>query len=164
VCGHSYGGMVVSAAAAPRSDVEHLVYLCALPTDENQSFVPYITECPSMLIDAVPVTDRGREVDLARAGEVFYADCSTADAELAKQNLRPMSSDRSAQLDVLPAWRDTPSTYLICCEDRALHPDAQRILAARATRSVIWKSGHSPFVSRPALVVGLPTGLALSAD
>ncbi len=49
VCGHSYGGMVISAASAKRSDFDHLVYLCALQTDKDESFVPYITDYPSML-------------------------------------------------------------------------------------------------------------------
>ena len=33
VCGHSYGGMVITVAAAGRSDVVELVYLCAFMPD-----------------------------------------------------------------------------------------------------------------------------------
>ncbi|MFN0028538.1 MAG: alpha/beta fold hydrolase [Acidimicrobiales bacterium] len=163
LCGHSYGGMVISAAASARANVDHLVYLCALQTDRDESFVPYITDYPSMLPGAVLTTDRGREADLSQVEEMFYADCSAADVALAKRSLRPMNADRSARLAVEPAWHHTPSTYVCCSEDRALHLDAQRIFAARATRSVTWKSGHSPFLSRPELVVGLLAGLASSA-
>lgn len=160
ICAHSYGGMVMSTAASGRADVAHLVYLCALQTDIGESFVPYITDYPSMLLSSVQVTDRGRMPDLDQVEEMFYADCQASDIALAKECIRPMNADRSAVVEVEPAWKHLPSTYVVCTEDRALHPDAQRIFAARATRSVTWKSGHSPFFSRPELVVGLLAGLA----
>lgn len=160
LCGHSYGGMVISAAASGRSDVKHLVYLCALQTDIGESFVPYITDYPSMLTGAVKVSDKGREADLDQVEEMFYADCQASDIELAKQMLRPMQAGRSMIVEVEPAWRQTPSTYVVCSEDRALHPDAQRVFAARATRTMTWRSSHSPFFSRPELVVGLLADLA----
>ncbi len=165
VCGHSYGGMVISGAAAGRRDVEHLVYLCALQTDIGESFLPYITDYPSMLPGAVKLTGSGaRAADLEQVEEMFYGDCHQSDIDLAKRSLRPMNADRSAVLDIEPAWRHTPSTYAVCSEDRALHPDAQRVFAARATHSVFWRSGHSPFFSRPELVVGLLAGLALGGE
>ena len=37
LCGHSYGGMVVTVAAAGRSDVGQLVYLCAFMPDVGES-------------------------------------------------------------------------------------------------------------------------------
>jgi len=45
------------------------------------------------------------------------------------------------------AWRTVASTYVICTHDRAVDPALQQRLA----------TSHSPFVSRPDLVVGLPT-------
>ena len=53
------------------------------------------------------------------------------------------------------AWRHRPSTYAICALDNIVHPDLQRILARRATTSVEWPTGHSPFLSRPDLVADL---------
>ena len=73
-----------------------------------------------------------------------------------------MNADRSAIIEVEPSWRATPSTYVVCTNDKALRPDAQRVFAARANRSVTWQSSHSPFFSRPELVVGLLAGLALT--
>ena len=37
LCAHSYGGMVISMAAAGASQVEHLVYICAYVPDSGQS-------------------------------------------------------------------------------------------------------------------------------
>lgn len=53
------------------------------------------------------------------------------------------------------AWREKPSTYVVCTEDEVIHPDFQRILARRCTASVEWPSGHSPFLSQPQRVANL---------
>ncbi|MFD5024378.1 alpha/beta fold hydrolase [Streptomyces sp. NPDC058373] len=52
-------------------------------------------------------------------------------------------------------WRTTPSTYVVCARDRAIDPETQRRMAARCTEVREWPVGHSPFVGRPELVVGL---------
>ena len=53
------------------------------------------------------------------------------------------------------AWRDTPSTYVVCTADQVVHPDLQRLLARRCTETVVMPTSHSPFLSRPELVVDL---------
>jgi pimeloyl-ACP methyl ester carboxylesterase len=58
------------------------------------------------------------------------------------------------------AWRTTPSTYVVCANDLAIHPDLQRLLAKRCTASVEWPVGHSPFLSAPGLVTDLVAELA----
>ena len=60
----------------------------------------------------------------------------------------------------VPAWRVKPSTYVVCAEDRGVHPDLQRLLAGRCTSSVEWPTAHSPFLNRPDLVASLLTELA----
>ena len=58
------------------------------------------------------------------------------------------------------AWRTIPSTYVVCSEDRAIDVWLQEAFATRATNTVVWPTSHSPFVSRPELVVELLAGLA----
>ncbi|MFI8357384.1 alpha/beta fold hydrolase [Streptomyces cyaneofuscatus] len=53
------------------------------------------------------------------------------------------------------SWKLIPSTYVVCAGDRAIDPALQRTMAARCTAVREWPTGHSPFVSRPALVVEL---------
>ncbi len=48
--------------------------------------------------------------------------------------------------------------------DRALTPELQRNLAARCTSTVEWPTSHSPFCSRPQLVVDLLARLAHETD
>ena len=58
------------------------------------------------------------------------------------------------------AWRERPSTYVVCTDDMAVHPDLQRLLARRCTNALEWPTSHSPFLSRPDLVAGLVSDLA----
>jgi pimeloyl-ACP methyl ester carboxylesterase len=58
------------------------------------------------------------------------------------------------------AWRTTPSYYVVCGQDVALHPGLQRILAERCTESTEWATGHSPFLSQPDRVADLLCELA----
>ncbi|MEM1335124.1 MAG: alpha/beta fold hydrolase, partial [Actinomycetota bacterium] len=41
----------------------------------------------------------------------------------------------------------TPSTYVVCAQDDAVHPDHQRVMADRCDHSVTIDTDHSPFVS-----------------
>src|SRR5829696_7572358 len=50
------------------------------------------------------------------------------------------------------AWREKPSTYVVCTEDRATPPDAQRGYARKADRVVELLTGHHPMLSRPELL------------
>src|SRR3712207_7711143 len=47
------------------------------------------------------------------------------------------------------AWREKPSTYVVCAEDRATAPEAQREFARRADRVVEVPTGHHPMLSKP---------------
>src|SRR5207244_2209251 len=54
-----------------------------------------------------------------------------------------------------PAWKSVPSTYVVCSNDGALPPEAQRWMAQRAEEVVEWSTDHSPFVTRPDAVAEL---------
>jgi hypothetical protein len=47
------------------------------------------------------------------------------------------------------AWRDRPSTYVVCTDDKAVHPDLQRLMANRCTSQFDVPASHSPFLSWP---------------
>jgi alpha-beta hydrolase superfamily lysophospholipase len=50
----------------------------------------------------------------------------------------------------------------VCANDFAIHPELQRIMAARCSRHVEWASDQSPFLSHPELVTNLLAELAES--
>jgi pimeloyl-ACP methyl ester carboxylesterase len=59
------------------------------------------------------------------------------------------------RLEGAPARQSIPSTYVVCTEDRALPPAAQREMATRADAVVEWPTDHSPFLTRPAELAAL---------
>ena len=164
LCGHSYGGMVISCAASGRDDVDRLVYLCAVQvaTDDEMSTAMR----PTLLMEHLVHGDDGAmSVDLDFAAECFYHDCDPVVAAAAVAQLRPMSvgvgpAAAAASEPPPAAWLTIPSTYVVCTDDRAVHPDAQRDMAQHATDVVTWDTSHSPMLSRPELVTDLLAAFA----
>ena len=164
LCGHSYGGAVITEAGTHPS-VEHLVYLTAFACDTGES--PSATAVEENLpfteiTNALTFSDDGTTMSVVpeRAVEIFYHDCNPADADAAVARLRPVNLSCMTTPTENPAWRDTPSTYIVCTDDRAIHLAMQRHLAARCTRSVDFPTAHSPFLNRPDLVASLLIDLA----
>ena len=46
-------------------------------------------------------------------------------------------------------WKEIPSTYVLCTDDKAIELRWQRRMAERATHSVELESDHSPFLCMP---------------
>jgi hypothetical protein len=59
-----------------------------------------------------------------------------------------------------PAWQAVASTYVRCEHDRAIPYAAQEVMSRHADHVVTWPTSHSPFFSRPELVVSLLADLA----
>lgn len=161
VLGHSYGGLVITHAAIGE-DVSHLVYLAAMMPDEGEEVRAGIESFPPTALQGAmaPQEDGRIAVDPELSIEAFYHDCDPDEAWRAAAELRPMRMDVFPVLEARPAWRSLPSTYVICSDDRALHPDLQRMYAGRASHSVEWDVAHSPFLAQPERVVSLLADLA----
>jgi len=157
--GHSYGGAVITAAGE-HPLVRHLLYLAAFQLAEGESVgrtLPDRDIPPTGLGDALRFSaDRDQvSVDPALATGLFYSDAPAIAAAAAVARLRPV---RRALFRGVPAtigWRRTPSTYVVCADDRAVHPDLQRAMAERAGARHVWPGGHSPLLTRPAAVADL---------
>jgi pimeloyl-ACP methyl ester carboxylesterase len=164
VCGHSYGGVVMSSACSGSSSVAHLVYLCAFQLAEGETTGTFLDPYPTELSSAIEVAGTQYSVADDRVSEVLYADCPAEDVALALRSLRPMPIGAPDAPPVRPAWLDVGSTYVVCEQDRAISPDAQRLMAARAGRAHSWPTSHSPFFSAPDRVVGLLLDLATDGE
>ena len=159
VVGHSYGGAVLSAAASGLRNPKHLVYLCAFMLAENEDIGELTSRYPMPLFGLLQVVDGRTVVDQDGAVEMFYGDCSAYDVRVALEQLRPMPwSEPPAATRA--AWRDLPSTYVLCTEDRTIVPELQRHMARHAAAVVEWPTSHSPFLSEPQRLVELLTRLA----
>jgi len=146
LCGHSYGGMVISLAADAR--VRELIYLCAFVPEAGESLVaagggrdaPWI----QMLEGGLTLPDQ------RQAAQVFYADCDADTQRWAIAHLKPQLAAAFSEPVPHPAWQRAPSTYMVCAQDGAIPPELQRqTFAPRAGRVLELDTGHSPFLSNP---------------
>lgn len=149
--GHSYGGAVVSAAAADESSVDSLVYLAAFALRQGESVMSAMGGFPRhevALGPAIRMLDDGTSVlDPALAGPALYGSCSPAASAAAMERLTPQPmATMTTELRASGLGR-LRSTYVVCSEDRAVHPVHQRIMAERCTNSLTLATDHSPFLS-----------------
>jgi pimeloyl-ACP methyl ester carboxylesterase len=161
VCGHSYGGAVITGLDPSR--LSHLVYLCAFMLDEGETTLDRLTDAPpTALADAMVLSDDNTEftIDPDGARRAFYADCTDDLVARSIARLRPQAVLPGGDSPERIAWREVPSTYVVCEADESVHLDLQREMAARATHTLSWPTSHSPFLSRPQLVIDLLGDLA----
>ena len=150
VLGHSFGGAVISAAAAegdvPYGTATSLIYLTAFMSAPEQAVD--FSGAPGMA--EITIGEVEASVDPEAARSVFYNRCSADDAAWAASHLRPMpTSVLVAPPPSAPAWRTLPSSYIVCTEDQILSVRAQEQMAANADRIFRIDSDHSPFLSCP---------------
>jgi pimeloyl-ACP methyl ester carboxylesterase len=169
VISHSWGGSVATLGAIGAPNVRHLIYIAAVLTEAGH---PTLSPVPAkgretlrskVLIETDTTTTIDREGSLA----AFYHDVEPSLARQAASRLRPFQKTGYAvvQTDAVAAWRTIPTTYVVCAEDRMIHPDNQREMAAAAGAEVLeWPSSHSPFLSHPGLVADLVARRATSPD
>ncbi|WP_030762801.1 MULTISPECIES: alpha/beta fold hydrolase [unclassified Streptomyces] len=151
VLGHSYGGSVITGVRGAR----HLVYLAAFVPDAGESAAG-LGGASAQLREAIrPGPDGTTSLCPDRAAAVLYGDCPAPLAARAVGLLRAQAPGCGRGVPERHGWRHTPSTYVVCAQDRAVDPVLQRGMASRCTDVREWRTGHSPFVGRPRLVVGL---------
>lgn len=171
--GHSYGGAVITEAGLHPA-VQHLVYIAAFALDDDESCV----SAAAVEVEADQISNDGRPnlgagfimssgdmitLDPASAAECLYNDCDADTVAWALTHLGPQPLITLQETPKLAAWRTKPSTYVVCVDDMAVHPDLQRIMARRCGSLIEWPTDHSPFLCRPDLVAGLLEDLAKSS-
>jgi len=155
--GHSYGGAVIGEASAGSTDVSRLVFLAALVLDVGETAYSASRAHPDTGRPVTPDTPQVMEVGEDKmvrcrpelAVELFYHDCEENEAARAVSLLVPQPLATLTQAAGGAGWKDTPSTYVLCRDDRILEPATQRRLAARCSDAVDLPTSHSPFLSAP---------------
>lgn len=150
VLGHSFGGAVISAAAAeagkPYGGSHSLIFLSAFMTAPGQSVD--FSGAPG--IANIQMDENTAWIDAEAARSVFYHRCTPQDAVWAAAHLRAMPTSVLTAAPVLqPAWQVLPSTYIVCTDDHILSVSAQEQMAKNADRILRIDSDHSPFLSCP---------------
>lgn len=158
--GHSYGGAVITNAAAGSPKAAGLVYVAAFAPDQGESLgeldgryggpATKITVPHQVEGEAVP------ELTIAadKFGEYFAQDVPAVQAAVMAAGQRPISVASFAEKTGAPAWRALPSWYLVATEDRMIPPTGQREMAKRLNATVTEHAGsHAIAVSHPDAVV-----------
>ncbi|MFF0726153.1 alpha/beta fold hydrolase [Streptomyces sp. NPDC004134] len=166
LAGHSYGGSVISEAAAGDDKVKALVYVAAFLPDEGESAAELsgkfpgstlgetLKEVPTALPGGAAVTDL--YIDQDKFHGQFAADVPPATARRMAATQRPITSAALGEGAGAAAWRTVPSWALLTTEDKNIPVAAQRFMAERAeARTVTLDASHAVTVSRPDAVADL---------
>ncbi|WP_006606865.1 alpha/beta fold hydrolase [Streptomyces auratus] len=171
--GHSYGGSLISSAAAGNPRVKSLVYVAALMPDVGENGMSLAARFPSELGTAtksvpyraggVSGTDLYLKPD--RLHQVFAADLPESTARLMAVTQRPAATTAFSEKAKVAAWRHLPSWFLVAKQDKAINPDQERFEAKRAgSHTVEIDSSHVAMTSHPEAVTDLVLQAATAAD
>ncbi|WP_067812975.1 alpha/beta fold hydrolase [Nocardia inohanensis] len=164
--GHSYGGSVISNAAAGSDQVKALVYVAAFLPAVGETALELTGKYPGSTLpaalDPVPFTnpDGSAGTDLyiqqAKFRDQFAADVPEAQAALAAAAQRPILQAALEEKATVAAWTDKPSWDVVTTKDLNIPVAAQRFMAERAHAQVTEvDASHSVAVSHPDLVAGV---------
>lgn len=161
--GHSYGGIVVTGAAAENDAVKALVYVAAFAPETGESALELSGKFPGSTLGETligyPLTSGGNELRIR--GEAFPTqfaeDVPTERAVVMAAEQRPVTE--LALTEGLPgaeaAWRRVPSWFVYGEQDKNIPAELERFMAERAGSrgtTEIAGASHALSVSHPAEV------------
>nr|WP_051813771.1 alpha/beta hydrolase [Kitasatospora sp. MBT63] len=166
LAGHSYGGAVISTAAAGNPEVKALVYISALVPDTGEvigelaarfpdtELGPALQPVPFTNADGTSGTDLYVKPDKFR--QVFAADLPENTTSVMAATQRPISASAFADTATAAAWHTIPSWALVARQDKALGAQLERFEAERAhSTTVEIDASHVAMVSHPEAVTDL---------
>ncbi|MFD4577361.1 alpha/beta fold hydrolase [Streptomyces sp. NPDC058417] len=152
--GHSYGGAVITNAAAGNPNVKSLVYIAAFAPDKGEATLQLAAKYPGSrltddpkapvptALDAVPLGGGPTDVDLYikpdKFSDVFLSDRLPADrANALAVSQRPATAVTGSEPTEAVAWKTIPSWYLVATDDRTIGTDNLRFMAERAGSTTV---------------------------
>ena len=162
--GHSYGGAVISNAAANAKNVVGLVFVAAFAPDEGEVLGEVEAGSKDSVLNSTlvphhyPRADGGEPgvefaIDPAKFREAFAADLPEEETALMAATQRPVAEPAFSEPTGPPAWKDRPSWAVVATGDKAAGADVVRSMAERAGASITEVEGsHVIMVSQPQAV------------
>jgi pimeloyl-ACP methyl ester carboxylesterase len=150
--GHSYGGAIISGAAANNAKVKALVYVAAFAPEAGETLQGLLDKYPaSKLFSAIAPDPEGYVfIDRNKFREVFAHDVSMDDAAIMAAAQKPIASAIFGQPLQASASRNIPSWYIVSTQDNAIPPDLERFMAKRRGAIVTeLEASHVSFISHP---------------
>jgi pimeloyl-ACP methyl ester carboxylesterase len=165
--GHSYGGAVITDAAAGNAKVKGLVYVAAFAPDAGETLAGLIERfSPSPLGTAVAPDSAGfLYIDRTKFQSVFANDLPTDEAAVLAATQKPIAGAIFSEGVKAAAWKTIPSWYVVPTQDNAINPDLERFMAKRMgaqTKEI--KASHVGFISQPAEITKVIEAAAGAAN
>ncbi len=152
VVGHSYGGAVITAAAAGNANVKSLVYVAAFAPDSGEALGGLLQRYPDLGLGTALAPDAAGflYIDPAKYPVVFANGLPPVQARAMATAQKPIAGSALGEpLTVAPAWKTVPSWYVLGTQDRAINPELARFMAKRMNAHVTeLPAGHLVFISR----------------
>ncbi|WP_405067194.1 alpha/beta hydrolase [Kribbella sp. NBC_01510] len=157
---HSYGGMVITEAAAENPAVKALVYVCAFAPDQGENAFGLSVQFPGSTLgdalDTYPVSTGGNDLRIKPAlfNHQFCADVPAEQAAVMAATQRP-ATDVALTGNLVtasPAWKTIPSWFVFSDEDLNIPVALHRFMAERAGAKDIREvagASHALSVSAP---------------
>lgn len=166
LAGHSYGGSVMSVAAADNLNVKALVYIASFILEPGETTAELAAKFPGAelgpTLETIPLTlrDGRQETDLyitqEEFGRVFAGDVAPQTADLMAATQRPITEAALNEPATEAAWKDIPSWNLVTTKDLAIPAESMRFMGERAnSQNVEIEASHAVAVSRPEAVADL---------
>jgi pimeloyl-ACP methyl ester carboxylesterase len=163
--GHSYGGSVITDAAAGNPNVKALVYVAGLAPDTGESAADIGRRFPGGTLGptlAPPTVLPGGGKDLYiqqdKFPAQFAADVPKAEAKIMAATQRPVTELALNESSGPAAWKTIPSWFIFGSLDKNIPEAAHKFMAQRANaKQTIDLKGasHVVMVSHPSAVTAL---------
>jgi pimeloyl-ACP methyl ester carboxylesterase len=164
LAGHSYGGAVITNAAANAPNVVGLVYVAAFAPDEGETLGDVESGSKDSVLNPALVqytypTRRDGETSVefainpALIREAFAADLPAETTALMAATQRPIAAAAFSDASGPPAWRGLRSWAVVATGDKAAGADVVRSHAQRADADIVEVEGsHVIMISQPQAV------------
>ena len=162
--GHSYGGAVISNAAAKAKNVVGLVFVAAFAPEEGERLGEVEDGSKDSVLNSAlvplhyPPTNGGDQavefaIDPAKFRDAFAADLPAEQTALMAATQRPVAELAFSDTSAAAAWKDRPSWAVVATGDKAAGTDVTRAMAERAGAKITEVDGsHVIMVSQPEVV------------
>jgi pimeloyl-ACP methyl ester carboxylesterase len=162
--GHSYGGAIITNAAAQVDNVVGLVYVAAFAPDEGEALQDIEADSKDSVLNSALLqldypTGTGAEtavefaIDPAKFHDAFAADLPEEEAAVMAATQRPVSAFGFVEPNGPAAWKSLPSWAVVATGDKAAGSDVVRRMAERAGASITEvDASHVVMVSQPQAV------------
>jgi pimeloyl-ACP methyl ester carboxylesterase len=150
VVAHSYGGAVMTAAAAGNRNVKSLVYVAAFANDVDEPLAALLEKYPSKALTAFRPDSAGF-VTIDRAGfhEIFAQDLPRAQTSVMAVTQKPLAKSTFGAVAKAAAWKTTPSWFIVAQDDNVINPDLERFYAKRMGATTVEIKSSFSLLSSP---------------